>query len=93
MKKFFVVAAIVAVVFIAAGIYITNHDEVITNNHLTVAEFLANRSIEVIDNPKANKIYPVVLVSDRPLKKKSYGDALYDSGGHIYILFTNNTPE
>lgn len=93
MKKFFVVAvAVVVIAFVAIGMYITNHSEVITDNHLTVAEFLADRGIEVIDNPKADEIYPVVLVSDRPLEKKSYRDALYDSGGHIYILFTN-TPE
>ncbi len=92
MKKFFVAVAIVAIAFVAIGIYLTNHNEVITDNHLTIEEFLADRGIEVINNPKADEIYPVVLVSDRPLKKRSYRDALYDSGGHIYILFTTEAP-
>ena len=91
MKKLTIFVAAVVVFLIAWGI--TNHDEVITDNHLTVAAFLADRGIEVRNNPKANEVYSVVLVSNRPLEKKFYGDALYDSGGHIYILFTTKTPE
>lgn len=91
MKKTIVFVVIIVLLAIIC-IKLTNHSEVIENNNLTVKEFLADRGIDIRNNPKANVVYPVVLVSDRPLKKTNNQDALYDSGGHIWILFTSKVP-
>lgn len=92
MKKTIIFVVVIALLAIIC-IKVTNHSEVIENNNLTVKEFLADRGIEIKNNPKANMVYPVVLVSDRPLKKTTDQDALYDSGGHVWILFTYKIPK
>ncbi len=87
-----IIGAVAIIIFLVIGLFVTNHDEVICNNNLTMKKFLAERSIVMSGNsPKASMVYPIVLVSDRPLRKINDQDALWTiDEGNLHFLFTSD---
>jgi hypothetical protein len=65
--------------------------EVVEDNHFTMREFLAERSI-VMDttSPRAKKVYPFVLVTDRPTESRSQDALWIAERGKKYFVFTND---
>jgi tRNA A22 N-methylase len=91
--KSLVIFLLAGVVLLGAWNYLISPNEIIVNkDNLTVKEFLKERGVEVRNEGiEMDFVYPTIVVSDKPLKKRSYKDALYDFSGPLYVLFTYNS--